>query len=138
MVVLGGGGPERLDEGLRLVEKGVAQVLVISDGERPGWERANALCAKGDPGFEVICFDPEPSRTQGEAEGVAELARKHRWQSIVVVTSGYHAIRAGWLFDRCFDYDVPVVGAGNGTPGLGTIVHEWGAYFHGALMERHC
>ncbi len=50
VVVLGGGGSERLDEGLKLVDEGVAQVLVISDGNRPGWERANELCAKGDPG----------------------------------------------------------------------------------------
>ena len=78
VVVLGGGGSERLDEGLKLVDEGVAQVLVISDGNRPGWEKANELCAKGDPGFAVVCFEPKPHRTQGEAEGVAELARERR------------------------------------------------------------
>ncbi len=138
VVVLGGGGGERLDEGLRLVRKGVAPVLVISDGNRPGWKRANALCKAGSPEFEVVCFKPDPSRTQGEAEGAARLARKHGWKRIAVVTSGYHAIRAGWLFNRCFAYDVPVVGAEGGRPGLRTIVHEWGAYLHGAFVERHC
>jgi uncharacterized SAM-binding protein YcdF (DUF218 family) len=138
VVVLGGGGSERLDEGLKLVDEGVAQVLVISDGNRPGWQQANELCTKGDPGFAVVCFEPEPHRTQGEAAGVAELARERRWKNIVVVTSDYHAVRAGWLFDRCFDYDVPVVGAGNGLPRPTTVLHEWGAYVHGALLERHC
>ncbi len=78
VVVLGGGGSERLDEGLKLVDNGVSQVLVISDGNRPGWQRANELCTKGDPGFAVVCFEPKPHRTQGEAEGVAELARERR------------------------------------------------------------
>jgi uncharacterized SAM-binding protein YcdF (DUF218 family) len=137
VVVLGGGGGERLDEGLRLVEKGVAPVLVISDGNRKGWKQANRLCA-GAAEFEVVCFTPDPSRTQGEAEGAARLARKNGWKRIAVVTSDYHAVRAGWLFDRCFAYDVPVVGAENGTPGPGTIVHEWLAYAHGFLIERDC
>ena len=43
VVVLGGGGEERLDTGLRLMRKGVAPVLLISDGERQGWKEANAL-----------------------------------------------------------------------------------------------
>lgn len=128
VVVLGGGGRERLEEGLRLMEAGVAPVLVISDGNRP--------CVAVT--FEVVCFKPEPSRTQGEARAVARLARKHGWKDIVVVTSGYHAIRAGWLFDRCFDYDVPVVGAGDGMPRPDTIVHEWLAYAHGFVIERDC
>ena len=137
VVVLGGGGGERLEEGLRLVKKGIAPVLVISDGNRKGWKEANRLC-KGGAGFEVVCFKPDPSRTQGEAEAAARLARKNDWKKIVVVTSGYHATRAGWLFDRCFAYDVPVVGAENGFPAPGTIVHEWLAYLHGAFVERAC
>jgi uncharacterized SAM-binding protein YcdF (DUF218 family) len=138
LIVLGGGGAERLDEGLRLMRRGVAPVLVISEGTRPGWTEANDLCENGDPDFEVICFDPDPSRTQGEARGAAKLAREHGWKDVIVVTSDYHATRAGWLFGRCFDRDVPVVGAGSGLPGPRAIVHEWFAYAHGFLIARDC
>ena len=50
--------------------KGVAPVLLISDGERQGWTRANKLC-DGGAEFQVVCFEPEPGRTQGEAREVA-------------------------------------------------------------------
>ncbi len=138
VVVLGGGGGERLDEGLRLMENAVAPVLVISDGNRRGWEEANRLC-DGAAGFEVVCFKPEPERTQGEAREVARIARERGWKRIVVVTSDYHAIRAGRLFRRCFGHDVPAVDAGpDGMPGIGQIVHEWLAYAHALVIEREC
>jgi uncharacterized SAM-binding protein YcdF (DUF218 family) len=138
VVVLGGGGGERLAEGLRLVKARVARVLVISEGERPGWTEANRLC-KGGALFEVVCFDPEPGRTQGEARAMARLAEERGWKDVVVVTSDYHAIRAGRLFARCFGHDVPVVAAGpDGLPGVGQILHEWLAYAHASLIERDC
>ena len=99
--MLGGGGEERLDTGLRLMRNGVAPVLLISDGERQGWEEANALC-KGGAAFQVVCFKPVPGRTQGEAREVARIAGERGWKDVVVVTSDYHAVRAGWLFGRCF------------------------------------
>jgi uncharacterized SAM-binding protein YcdF (DUF218 family) len=138
VAVLGGGGDERLDEGLRLVRKGVAPVLLISDGERQGWTRANELCDGGTE-FQVVCFEPKPGRTQGEARVVARLADERGWKKVVVVTSDYHAIRSGWLFGRCFGHDVPVVGAGpDGVPNPAQIVHEWLGYAHAFLIERDC
>jgi uncharacterized SAM-binding protein YcdF (DUF218 family) len=138
VVVLGGGGGERLAEGLRLVKARVARVLVISEGERPGWTEANRLC-KGGTLFEVVCFDPKPGRTQGEARVVARLAEERGWKDVVVVTSDYHAVRAGWLFDRCFDHDVPMVDAGpDGLPNVGQVVHEWLAYAHATFIARDC
>ena len=124
--------------GLRLVRKDVAPVLLISDGERQGWKEANALC-KGGAAFQVVCFKPVPGRTQGEAREVARIAGERGWKKVVVVTSDYHAVRAGWLFGRCFGHDVPVVGAGpGGLPSPDQIVHEWLGYAHGFLIERDC
>ena len=110
VVVLAGSKHERLDRGLELVEDGVAPVLVISDGFDPQQPRANELCQEGGAGFSVACFTPDPDNTRGEARKVAELARKHGWERVLVVTSRFHVTRARMLFDRCLDADVDAVG----------------------------
>ena len=110
VVVLAGSKHERLDRGLELVRDGVAPVLVISDGFDPQRPRENRLCQEGGEGFSVACFTPDPDNTRGEARKVAELARKHRWQRVLLVTSGFHVTRARRLFDRCTDADVDAVG----------------------------
>jgi uncharacterized SAM-binding protein YcdF (DUF218 family) len=110
VVVLAGSKHERLDRGLELVRDGVAPTLVISDGFDPRQPRANRLCREGGDGFSVACFTPDPDSTRGEAQGVAELARKHGWRRVLLVTSRFHVTRARMLFDRCLDADVDAVG----------------------------
>jgi uncharacterized SAM-binding protein YcdF (DUF218 family) len=110
VVVLAGSKHERLDRGLELVQDGVAPVLVISDGFDPKQPRANELCQEGGAGFSVACFTPDPDSTRGEARKVAELARKHAWERVLLVTSRFHVTRARMLFDRCTDADVDAVG----------------------------
>ena len=110
VVVLAGSKHRRLDRGLELVQRGVAPVLVISDGFDPRQPKANQLCRVGGDGFNVACFTPDPDSTRGEARKVAELARKHGWERVLLVTSGFHVTRARRLFDRCTDVDVDAVG----------------------------
>jgi hypothetical protein len=89
VVVLGGHGA-RVGVGVGLVREGFAPMLALSSG-----------CPPPQPdGVEVVPFTPRPFNTRGEASAVAELARKRRWRSIVVVTSGYHIRRARLLFER--------------------------------------
>lgn len=110
VVVLAGSKHERLDRGLELVRGDAAPVLVISDGFDPQLPRANTLCRNGGDGFTVACFTPDPDSTRGEARKVAELARKHGWERVLLVTSRFHVTRARMLFDRCLDADVDAVG----------------------------
>lgn len=110
VVVLSGSKHERLDGGLALVRKGVAPVLVISNGYDPTQPRAPYLCHHGGDGFRVICFTPHPDSTRGEAEAVGRLARAHGWKRILLVTSRFHVTRARMLFDRCVNGDVNAVG----------------------------
>jgi len=65
IVVLGGGG-NRLDFGLQLAGEDRAPYLVLSRGLPwipPG------ICATHAGPTTVICFQPDPNTTQGEAEG---------------------------------------------------------------------
>jgi uncharacterized SAM-binding protein YcdF (DUF218 family) len=91
----------------------VARVLAISSvGRSKHAEVARRLCAaKQYRTARVICFDPLPYSTQGEARAVHRLAAKLRWRSVVVVTSTFHVTRAKLLFRRCLDIPVFVVGA---------------------------
>ena len=135
VVVLGGrSAPDRLALGLRLMQRRVAPVLVVS--APPPDSR---LCA-GQAPFDVICFHPDPFTTRGEARGVGRLAARNGWRSLVLVTSDYHATRAGLLVRRCFQGSVAV--AHSEPLGLvGTFeesFHEWGGLLYALTLARGC
>lgn len=112
VVVLNGARNLRLDPGIRLVRQGIAPVLVISgpDHDRR-WLKARRLCRLGQVGsVRVVCFEPVPFSTRGEARGVARIAREHGWSRIVVVTSTFHVTRTRMLFDRCYHGQLWTVG----------------------------
>jgi uncharacterized SAM-binding protein YcdF (DUF218 family) len=106
VIVLSGGLNSRLDPALELMRRGVAPVLAISGafhGSR--WRKARRLCTGGygPLRFRVLCFEPKPFSTQGEARAIDRLARQHRWTGIVAVTSTFHVTRAHLLIRRCYD-----------------------------------
>ncbi|CAN5163549.1 hypothetical protein BH20ACT9_BH20ACT9_03880 [soil metagenome] len=141
VVVLWGGSGERLSAGLDLVRRGVAPVLAISGGERIDSSRANALCRAPQP-FEVVCFDPKPVSTQGEARTIAALADARGWETVAVSTSTYHLTRARLLVGQCFGGTLRMVDAGTGRryPGqaLGQVVHEWLGLATALTFDRAC
>jgi uncharacterized SAM-binding protein YcdF (DUF218 family) len=119
------GGKRRLPVALDLVERGVAPVLVISDGLDPEWTQANRLCRFGDP-KRFVCLRPDPYSTRGEAHLAARLARERGWDSLVVVSSRFHLLRARLLFERCFPGRLAFVGADSSTLRLPlSIGFEW-------------
>ena len=110
-VVLAGGRGPRLNEGLALVRSGAAPVLVVSDAWSPAWPEANRLCAGRKAPVPVVCFHPDPYATRGEARGFARLAARRGWDSVIVVSSRYHTVRARMIFERCFHGTVSTAGA---------------------------
>jgi len=117
LVVFAGGRGERLDKATRLLQQDVAPVLVISNGRDPRWPAANRLCTSRQR-FEVLCPQPHPDTTRGEAHMVRDLAARRGWRSVAVVT--YHARRARLLLRRCFDGELQVVAAAPREPWLRT------------------
>ena len=111
-VVLSGGLNARLDSALALMRRRVAPVLAISGVFHHGrWKKAEELC-RGEfhVRYRVLCFDPHPYSTRGEAETIARLARAHKWTRVVVVTSRFHVTRARMLVRRCYRGSLWVVG----------------------------
>jgi len=112
VVVLAGSAGPRLAKGLALVESGAAPVLVLSDGWSPTWPEANRLCAGRPAAVPVVCLHPDPYSTRGEARGFARLAQARGWDSVIVVSSRYHTVRAKMIFERCFDGSVTPADSG--------------------------
>ena len=138
LVVVLSGSHDRLPKGLELVRRGVAPVLVISDGAVPGWPPANRLC-RGGASFRVVCFHPNPYSTRGEARFVARMMKRHGWTSVVVVTSRYHVFRARMDFRRCVEGHVDGVGASTSLDRwIAGIVQEWPKLGYSLTLGRSC
>lgn len=116
VVVLAGGRGERLATAQDLMDRQIGApgpLLAISNGHAPEWPQANELCGTAARDYSVVCFEPEPQTTGGEARAVAEMAQALGADRVAIVTSTYHATRARMLTERCLPdgVELEVVGA---------------------------
>ncbi len=133
IVMLAGPG-DRLSLAVRLAREHRANVLVVSRGH----EGYGGPCPARVPGVKLICFDPDPASTRGEAEFVGRLAKKYHWRAIALVTATPQDSRARVRMERCYSGRVFVVTVGlplSAWPGQ--IVYEWGAMIK-ALLQPSC
>jgi hypothetical protein len=134
IVMLAGPG-DRLPEAVRLAREHRAPMLVVSRGH----EGYGGPCPAKIPGITLICFEPSPSSTQGEAEVLGRLAERYHWRSVVLVTSRAQGTRARLRVERCFRGGVYVV-----TVSLPLadwpyqIAYEWGALVKALALQRGC
>lgn len=136
IVMLNGPG-DRLDTALNLAWAHRAPMIVIARGS-PYWGRGS-ICAPKIPGVKVICFDPDPSTTRGEAEFTGRLAKRYHWRSIVLVTTTPQDTRSRLRVRRCFRGSIYVVAAP--IPAYEwpyAIAYEWGATAKAILLQRSC
>ena len=124
-----------LDLAVRLAEQHQAPFLVVSQGT----PASRDPCPQPVPGITLICFNPAPPTTQGEAEFVGRLAKKYHWQSIAVVAITPQDTRARLRVERCFPGQVYVVTA---PIKLSTwpyqVVYEWAALMKALAIQRAC
>ncbi len=142
-VVVIAGGPWRLRKGIELVERRTAPLLIVSNpnGKWAYKGEAPHLCdghGRKRP-YEVICFDPVPESTQGEARFVKRIAAERHLRSIIVVTSYFHVTRARIEMRRCYKGRLAVIG----TP-LQTVKKwfwvalEWPKLAYAETLNRGC
>jgi uncharacterized SAM-binding protein YcdF (DUF218 family) len=87
-------GPEM---GFRMLDEGRGDVLVLS------WVGNRVPeCTTGYRGHRVVCVEPHPATTQGEAMLLPELMEENAWESVTVATWPAHLPRTRMLFDRCY------------------------------------
>jgi uncharacterized SAM-binding protein YcdF (DUF218 family) len=134
IVMLAGPG-DRLAVAMQLARERRAPVLVVSQG----WHGYGGPCAPAMPGVKVICFDPNPGNTRGEAEFAGKLAKQYGWRSVVLVTTPTQDTRARLIMNRCFGGSIYVV-----TTSLSwgdwpyQIAYGWGALLKALALQRAC
>ena len=136
-IVMMNGPGDRLPVALRLAFDHRASTIVISRGS-PDWGHGS-LCAPPVPGVRVICFEPNPETTQGEAEYAGRLARRYHWKSIALVTIAPQNTRARLRLRRCFSGRIYAVDAP--IPFYEwpyEIAYEWAATVKALLLQRAC
>jgi hypothetical protein len=137
IVMLDGPG-DRLAVALRLAREHRAPMLVISRGT-PYSSPGVSGCGARIPGVRVICFNPDPATTQGEAEAIGRLAVRHHWHSIVLVTTTPQDTRARLRVGRCFGGDIYVMTAPvPASEWPDAIFYEWGAIIKALVLQRSC
>jgi uncharacterized SAM-binding protein YcdF (DUF218 family) len=134
IVMLAGPG-NRLPVALQLAREHRASVLVVSRG----WKGYAGPCPAAIPDVKLVCFDPDPGDTRGEAETIGRLAKQFRWRSVVLVTSRTQDTRARIIVERCFSGSTYVVTA---PLPLGSwpyeIAYQWGALAKALVLHRSC
>jgi hypothetical protein len=136
IVMLNGPG-DRLNTALSLAWEHRARVVVISRGSTY-WGRGS-ICAPAIPRVRVICFDPEPDTTQGEAEFAGRLASQYHWQSIAVVAIAPQDAVARIRLSRCFSGKIYVVnGSFSRSEWPFEIAYEWAATIRALTLQRSC
>ena len=136
IVMLNGPG-NRLDTALDLAWRHRAPYVVISRGSSY-WGRGS-ICGPRIPRVKIICFDPDPATTQGEAEFIGRLATKYRWQSVALVTISPQDTRGRMRVERCFAGPVYVTTAPLSPSAWPyQIAYEWGAFVKALVFQRSC
>jgi uncharacterized SAM-binding protein YcdF (DUF218 family) len=134
IVMLAGPG-DRLPVSLQLAREHRAPVLVVSRGNQ-GY---GGPCPSAVPGVKLICFDPVPGDTRGEAEFIGRLAKQDHWRSVVLVTSRPQDTRARILVGRCFGGSVYVATAPLPvTSWPYEIAYGWGALLKALALHPGC
>jgi uncharacterized SAM-binding protein YcdF (DUF218 family) len=136
VVVLGGAGAERTELGRDLATEHGAVLVLSSSAQHFGAELGL------DCDVEVVCLDPVPETTRGEARAVAALAADRGWDHVTVATSRHHTSRARLLFRQCLGERVSVVGAtrpdGSWWPGVWGGLREAVGAMVGLTVQRAC
>jgi uncharacterized SAM-binding protein YcdF (DUF218 family) len=126
----------RLTLAVRLAQEQRAPVLVISQG-RDGY---GGPCPSPVRGVKLICFDPNPPNTRGEAEFAGRLAQEYHWTSIILVTNREQDTRARMLMSKCFGGPIYVVTLPLGSlrDAVTGVTYEWGAFAKALVLNQSC
>jgi hypothetical protein len=136
IVMLDGPGG-RLTTALDLAYQHRAPFLVVSRGS-PTYGHGSD-CAPVISHVKVICFDPSPSTTKGEAEFAGRLAKKYHWHSVALVTITPQDSRGRLRVERCFTGPVYVVTAHlSWLAWPYEIAYEWAATVKAYIFQRSC
>ena len=130
----------RLEYARQLMADDVAPTLLVTVSVNPvtGEVYTKDFCDPAD--WEVICLQPEPYTTAGEAGELARLAAERGWDHVAVVTETAHVARTRLWMERCVPARVSVwASPETRTPRqwVWAIAYQSGAWLK-AQLQRSC
>jgi hypothetical protein len=138
IIVLDGPGA-RYQVGEKLAEEHRAPYLVVST-PTPIAHIGVTGCIPPIRGVKVICFNPNPQTTQGEARYAGELVRHYHWKTIALVAVSSQNLRARLRFGACISTaSISVVDAPfQLSLWPNQIMYGWGAMIKDFIFDRGC
>jgi uncharacterized SAM-binding protein YcdF (DUF218 family) len=121
---------------MALVHAGKAPVVAQSTVRV---EAGTHRCLPRADGVEVLCFNPSPGTTRGEARYIGQMAAQRHWQSVIIVTTPDHALRAQLRVSRCFPGTIYVATAPlPWWDWFRQIPYQWAASVKALLFQTAC
>ena len=136
-IVMMDGPGKMLSHALQLARWHRPRFLVISLGT----PESGYSCPRPIAGIRLICFNPRPASTAGEAEYVGRLARKYHWRSVALVTITPQATRARLRVEWCFGgrfYVVTTPPDPSQTSWPYQLAYQWGALLKALILQPSC
>lgn len=144
--VIGPPTDTRMELAEAMIADGLSDTLVVSlveddAEERAAMTRAAELCDSPDAwGFEVLCEQPAPFTTRGEARWMRALVDERGWDSVAVITLTPHLTRTRVIMERCWDGDIAYLDSGESLDPWYWVYHfaYQSAAFVKVALERGC
>ena len=114
VAISGGDTSARTAEAVALYKAGWSRHLIFSGAalDTSGPSNAAAMAATAEAAgvpAAAIELDEGATNTRGNAAGVADIAGRDQYKSIILVTSPYHQRRAFLVFRRAFDPSIAII-----------------------------
>ncbi|MFF2296854.1 ElyC/SanA/YdcF family protein [Arthrobacter sp. NPDC058127] len=105
----------RISYAEKLMRQGYAPTLAVSSPIDKYGKFEAAICGALRP-YRIICFNPDPFTTQGEARALKDLSAQYGWKSADVLTAQFHVTRARVIVSRCYTGNLHMVADRMGLP----------------------
>jgi uncharacterized SAM-binding protein YcdF (DUF218 family) len=89
----------------QLMQQGYAPTLAVSSPVDKDGRFEAGICG-AHRSYRIICFNPDPFTTQGEARALKDLSDQYGWRSANVLTVQFHVARARVILTRCYGGDL--------------------------------
>lgn len=99
---------QRMSYAEQLMQQGFAPTLAVSSPVGKDGKYEADICSAHRP-YRIICFNPDPFTTQGEARALRDLSNQYGWKSANVLTAQFHVTRARVIVTRCYGGDLRMV-----------------------------
>ncbi|WP_172465446.1 YdcF family protein [Arthrobacter sp. Hiyo1] len=99
---------QRIGYAEQLMQQGYSPTIAVSSPIGKDGKFEAGICTAQRP-YRIICFNPDPFTTQGEARELKNLSDQYGWKSANVLTAQFHVTRARVIVSRCYGGDLHMI-----------------------------